>query len=64
MKAGTTIQDSATSLPKMKSNHCKGQNGLVLVTVGSSDYVCVPALSGILQIRAGCGIVRIGGVSG
>ena len=44
---------------KRRPDSYKGQNGRVLVTGGSKDYVGAPALAGLSALRAGCDIVRI-----
>jgi NAD(P)H-hydrate repair Nnr-like enzyme with NAD(P)H-hydrate dehydratase domain len=54
------MSDAYTSpRPRRKTDSHEGQDRLVLVTGGSEDYVCAPALVGISAFRAGCGIVKI-----
>jgi hydroxyethylthiazole kinase-like uncharacterized protein yjeF len=52
------VKGQRMSVPRRPDSH-KGQNGRVLVTGGSKDYVGAPALAGLAALRAGCDIVRI-----
>jgi NAD(P)H-hydrate repair Nnr-like enzyme with NAD(P)H-hydrate dehydratase domain len=60
MKQDKKVADSGKMrLSGRNSDSHKGQNRLVLVTGGFSDYVCAPVLSGK---GAGSSIVCAGGV--
>jgi NAD(P)H-hydrate repair Nnr-like enzyme with NAD(P)H-hydrate dehydratase domain len=56
------IRRSRSAMNKRSSDFHRGQDRLVLVTVGntvgSNDYVGAPVLAGLASSRAGYGIVK------